>query len=256
MLKRTIGNKITYLKSVDSTNNYLKNKLSINKPEEGLLVFAQAQLSGRGQRENSWESRAGENLLLSFIVYPTFIKAENQFILSKTISLAIVDLISQYTNNAIIKWPNDIYVGNKKIAGVLIENTIKSSEISSSIIGIGININQKCFSNKIPNPVSLTMLTKKTHNINELLLSFIEKLNTWYNKLLLGETKKIDNLYINKLFRYEQKHDYIIEDKTVKAKIKGVNQDGKLMVETECGDLKTFAFKEIKYCIGNVGELP
>ncbi|MEN8119915.1 MAG: biotin--[acetyl-CoA-carboxylase] ligase [Bacteroidota bacterium] len=253
---KEIGNKIIYLESVDSTNNYLKIKSLDNKPKEGLLVFANEQVSGRGQRENSWESKAGKNLLLSFIVYPTFLKANKQFILSKTISLAIADCISQYTDNVRIKWPNDIYIGNQKIAGVLIENTIKGSEISSSIIGIGININQKKFSNKIPNPVSLTMLTKKEYNINELLGSLIELINTWYNKLLVGDTKEIDNEYINRLFRFNQVHNYIAEGATIEAKITGINQDGKLMVKTKNGDLKTFAFKEIKYCIGNVGELP
>lgn len=251
-----IGNRIIYLKSVDSTNNYLKKKLLDKNPDDGLLVFVDKQVSGRGQRENSWESEAGKNLLLSFIVYPTFIKADKQFILSKAISLAIADFISQYADNVSIKWPNDIYVSNQKIAGVLIENTIKGSEISSSIIGIGININQISFSNKIPKPVSLTMLTKKKYSINELLNILIGKINIWYNKLLLGEIKSIDNLYAKKLFRLEQMHNYIIDGATIKAKITGVDKDGKLMIKTESDEIKSFAFKEIKYCIENVGELP
>jgi len=244
-----IGNKIIHLTKVDSTNNYLKNKLLENKSNEGLLVFADKQVSGRGQRGNGWESKPGQNLLLSFINYPSFMKANKQFILSKTISLAIADFISQYTDNVKIKWPNDIYVDNQKIAGVLIENTLKGSEISSSIIGIGINVNQKIFSDKIPNPVSLTMLTKETYNINELLSILIEKINTWYNKLSYGEIEKIDKLYINKLFRLRQMHNYIIDGKTIKAKITGVDKDGKLLIETESGNLESFAFKEIEYCI-------
>jgi len=248
-MRITIGNKIVYLESVDSTNNYLKKKLLNNKFEEGLLVSANKQESGRGQRENSWESEAGKNLLLSFIVYPFFIKVDEQFILSKVISLAIADFISEHTDNVSIKWPNDIYVGNKKIAGVLIENTIKGNKISNSIIGAGININQKKFSNKLSNPVSLSILTKRTYNINELLLTLVEKLNTWYTKLLLGKTVAIDKLYVQKLFRYNQKHDYIIGGKRIKAKIAGIAKDGKLIIETENGNLKTFAFKEISYCI-------
>ncbi len=250
-MNKTIGNKIKYLDSVDSTNNYLKALYADHKPDEGLLIFTKTQLSGRGQQENNWESETNKNLLFSFIIYPTFLKADAQFILSKVISLAIVDFISQHVSNVHIKWPNDIYVGNKKIAGVLIENTIKGSKISSSIIGIGININQENFSDNTPNAVSLTMLTKKTYNINEHLQSLISNLNVWYNTLLLGHTAEINNLYLNSLFRYNQTHNYVVAGKKIKGKIIGIDPNGRLIIEIQNEGVRVFAFKEIEYCFEN-----
>ncbi len=237
-----------YLESVDSTNSYLKNS-SNNKPEEGLLVYTKEQLAGRGQRENHWESETNKNLLLSFIVYPVFLKADEQFILSKFVSLAMFDFLSQFIDNVYIKWPNDIYINNKKIAGVLIENTIKGKLISSSVIGIGININQEHFRKDIPNPISLKMITQKTYDIHELLHLFIDKLNNWYNKLLSGEIKKIDKLYLGSLFRYNEIHNFMVNDKKIRAKIIGIDENGRLMIEMENGSIEVFAFKEIKYCI-------
>ncbi len=246
---KIIGNKIIYLDSVDSTNNYLKNELNTSNPGNGLLVCANEQISGRGQRENSWESDSNKNILLSFVVYPDFIEADRQFILSKAISLALSDFISQYTDNVSVKWPNDIFVDNKKIAGVLIENSIKGSEISNSIIGIGININQHNFSNNLPNPVSLSTLTGKTYKINELLPYLIDKLDYWYKQLILNDTETIDKLYIRRLFRYMQMNEFIVKNKIIKAKIIGVDKFGKLIIETENSFIKKFAFKEILYCI-------
>lgn len=248
-MHKLIGNKIVFLETVDSTNSYLKQKLSNNKPEEGLLIYAAEQINGRGQQANIWESQANKNLLLSFIIYPNFLKAEKQFILSKVISLATCDFISEYTDDVMIKWPNDIYIKNKKVAGILIENSLKGTLISNSIIGLGININQKQFSTKIPNAISLQTHTGKNYFIDELLIVIIEKLNYWYELLLKNKIKTIDYQYIKKLFRYKQEHLFIIDKEKKKAKIIGIAPDGKLIIEAENKEIKSFAFKEIEYFI-------
>ena len=132
-------------------NQLIKN----TEVAEGTVVLAKEQTSGRGQVNNTWESSYGDNLLMSIVLYPEFLHAGNQFLLSKFVSLAIVDFLSYYLENVTIKWPNDIYVGNKKIAGVLIENSLRGAFISSSVVGIGLNVNQTEFSSSIPNPTSL-----------------------------------------------------------------------------------------------------
>jgi len=246
---KTIGNKIKYLELVDSTNNYLKSLNADKKISEGYLICTKEQFAGRGQRENFWESQIDKNLLFSFIISPIFLKIEEQFILSKSVSIAIANFISQHTTNVRIKWPNDIYVGNRKIAGVLIENSVKGSEISSSVIGIGININQEHFNKCSTNPVSLKILSGKTYNIKDLLHSLIDELNIWYNKLLCGEINMINEFYIESLFRYKQTHNYIVDGEKIKAKIVGIDSVGKLVIETKNDGIRTFAFKEIKYCI-------
>jgi len=248
-MHKPIGSKTMFLKSIDSTNSYLKHELSNNKPEEGFLICTDEQFSGRGQRTNSWESEAGKNLLLSFVLYPNFLKANKQFALSKAISLAVYDFILQFTNEVSIKWPNDIYIGNMKVAGILIENSLKGATISSSIIGLGININQEKFSKNIPNAISLHTHTGKTYNKSELLVVLTKKLNYWYKQLLSNRIDFIDEQYLSKLFRYKQTHFFIIEGQKVEAMIMGVAPDGKLIIETENGIQKSFAFKEIEYFI-------
>ena len=129
---------------LESTNNYAKQLVS-DKVEEGTVVLAQFQSKGRGQQGNYWESETGKNLLFSLILYPDFLEAEFQFSLSMLVSLAIVSVLDEETDEVQIKWPNDIYVGKLKIAGILIENTIKGSKLGSTIVGVGLNLNQEMF---------------------------------------------------------------------------------------------------------------
>src|SRR5680860_150521 len=155
---------IIVLKDVESTNNYA-NQLILSNAEEGTVVLAQFQKKGRGQQGNQWESQSGKNLLASIILYPKFLKAGNQFLISKMVSLGLVEYLRHEVRDVSIKWPNDIYIGNKKIAGILIENAIKGRNLFSTVIGVGLNLNQKNFLSDAPNPVSLYQLTGKEYNI-------------------------------------------------------------------------------------------
>ena len=125
------------LNEVESTNNYANQLVLSKAAEHGTVVLAQYQKKGRGQQGNFWESEFGKNMLASFIVFPQFLSAAKQFYFSKIVSLALVDFLKTETNEVSVKWPNDIYVRNKKIAGILIENSIKGSNLSSAVIGIG-----------------------------------------------------------------------------------------------------------------------
>jgi BirA family transcriptional regulator, biotin operon repressor / biotin---[acetyl-CoA-carboxylase] ligase len=128
-----------FLNEVESTNNYANQLVLSKAAEHGTVVLAQYQKKGRGQQGNFWESEFGKNMLASFIIFPQFLIAAKQFYISKIVSLALVDFLKTETNEVSVKWPNDIYIQNKKIAGILIENSVKGVNVSSSIIGIGLN---------------------------------------------------------------------------------------------------------------------
>ena len=151
---------LIHINETNSTNNYLQSLCSEQKVEELTVVVADFQTSGRGQRGNSWESDPGKNLLFSTVIFPEFLEARRQFLISQIISLAIKEELDTYTTDISIKWPNDIYWKEKKICGMLIENDLMGRNISQSIIGIGININQEIFHSSAPNPVSLLQITE------------------------------------------------------------------------------------------------
>ena len=166
-----IGQNSINLKSIDSTNSYASELLRQNAPLEGTMIYTFDQHNGRGQRGNTWYSQPNKNATLSYILYPTFLQIEKQFLLNKITCLAVADLMAEIIGHSKgltqkdkavqIKWPNDIYVGNKKISGILIENTLRETSIRSSIVGIGININQTDFTDAI-NATSLALLTITT----------------------------------------------------------------------------------------------
>ncbi len=243
----SIGDNIINLETVDSTNNYLKELLKVETPQEGTVIITQEQTAGRGQVGNCWESNKGENVTLSFVIYPTFIDARNQFMISKVISLGIVDFLKTFITDVKIKWPNDIYVNEKKIAGVLIENTLIGNSISSSIAGIGLNINQKTFSPALPNPTSLSLETGDTYQLEELYETLFSKLNYWYNKLKTSKVDDIDIEYLFLLYRYQKLHQYKVGDEVFTAKIIDIDQFGRLCLLNEKKELLQFAFKEVVF---------
>ncbi|PCI94764.1 MAG: biotin--[acetyl-CoA-carboxylase] ligase [Flavobacteriales bacterium] len=241
-----IGNKLINLKEVDSTNSYLKQFLSDNNKEiEGLVVATENQISGRGQKGNSWESEKQKNLTFSIYLKPNIV-VHHQFLISKAISLGIVHFLGNLgLNNLKIKWPNDIYCENKKIAGILIENNIRENKIYSSIVGIGLNVNQTTF-NSDNNPTSIGNQIKKEHNLEELLnqlLFFIEK---QYIVLKSGNEDKINTSYLDNFYWLNETRSFKINNKLTEGIITGVDIIGKLQVEIN-KDVETFDLKEIEF---------
>jgi BirA family biotin operon repressor/biotin-[acetyl-CoA-carboxylase] ligase len=153
-----IGIKYIFRENLSSSNSYAAKLLKNDKVQEGTIIYTNYQTEGRGQKGNTWESEDGKNLLISLILYPSMIKPSDQFIISKIISLGIGDFLRQHTDNVSVNWPNDIYVNNDKIAGILIEISIIRDEIENVIAGIGLNLNQKIFKSDSPNPVSLALI--------------------------------------------------------------------------------------------------
>lgn len=240
---------VIHLEETFSTNTYLKNLLLQQDVEEGTIVYADYQSAGKGQRGNSWESENKKNLLFSLVLYPTLINANEQFIISQLVSLAIKDTLSKYTDHITIKWPNDIYWKDKKICGILIENTLLENKISQSVIGIGININQEQFISEAPNPVSLKRITGSSYDLQEILTKLSSLIHVHYTNVKEGSSNLITQLYKDALFRkdgYHLYHDGIVD---FLARTKDIEPSGTLVLETMEGVERKFAFKEVKYII-------
>lgn len=242
--------KIIKLNEVDSTNSILAQKYAQRSLPEGSVVVAQSQTKGRGQGQNKWHSESGKNLLCSFILYPEFLEASKQFYISKIISLAVADLVSLYTDKVSIKWPNDIYVNDKKIAGLLIENAVEKNMIKSSIIGIGLNVNQKDFVANIPNPVSLTQITKIKHDLDDVLESLTDILEYRYSLLKGKEFNLIDENYLNMLYKYKKLSLFEVKGKRIAGSIEGVEPTGELIFKNDKSEVLHFGYKEIEYVLG------
>lgn len=240
--------KFIVLNEVESTNNYAK-QLILSNAEEGSVVLAQFQKKGRGQHGNSWESNHGENMLASIIVYPLFLNAGKQFAISKVVSLGIVDFLKSITNNVSIKWPNDIYFENKKIAGILIENTISGSNLQSSVIGIGLNLNQKVFLSDAPNPVSLKQISGVDYDNESVAKKVVASILVWYDKLQAGKIGEIESAYFSNLFRANNWSNYKKDGKLFEAKIVGIGEFGQLKLEKRDGSVETYLFKEVEFVI-------
>ena len=242
--------KIIKLKEVDSTNIYAREILK-KFPEivEGTTIVASFQTSAQGQDGNYWESGKEQNILLSIILHPEFLKPDQLFYLNISVSLALYDFVESYNISDIkIKWPNDIYVGNKKIAGVLIHNDLEYSSVRNSIIGIGININQDKFNPDIPNPISLKNIINKESDLNvclEILLNCIEKR---YNILKNMDFEGIYTEYHKTLYLLGQESLFLDNNRGEEFQgiIDGVRSDGRIRIITPQG-IRFFEFREVKY---------
>lgn len=250
-----LSDKIIHISSCDSTNTSLTqlNREKILRDGIGLpestILRADFQSAGKGQRGNSWESEDGKNLLFSLLLTPTFIKANQQFYISQAVALGITKTLNKYTTDISIKWPNDIYWKNKKICGILIENVLEGSSIGSSICGIGININQASFRSNAPNPISLRQITEKEYNLDILLNEIADNIMYFYALLKEDQTEIIRQTYRNNLFRKEGFHLFNDGISDFKAKIKNIEESGILILESENGIDKRFAFKEVRYIL-------
>lgn len=242
--------KIIKLEETASTNEYLKSLNQNESLEEGTIVCTNFQSEGKGQGGNKWHSEQGKNLTFSILLQPTFLDIRHQFFISEAVSVALCDFLKKEFNlNAHIKWPNDIYIENFKIAGILIENILIGNKISSSIIGIGLNINQEEFPSNIPNPISIQILTGQTYDLDILQKKIQEYILSRYIQLIKEEDEIISREYKHKLFRKEGFHQYKAGENIFSAKIKTVLPTGHLILEDSQGQERAFVFKEISFVI-------
>ncbi len=241
---------IIHLEEVSSTNEYLAELLRHGKPEEGCCVWANRQTAGKGQSGNVWESEDGQNLTFSLVLHPDDLEANRQFIVSQLVSVAIIDALKDFgIENLRIKWANDIYAGDKKLVGILIENTLTGSRVQSCIIGIGVNINQQTFCSDAPNPVSLYQLTGKKYDIQHILTAILSQIFARYTQLVQQEEHLIVEEYLQNLYGKDRFLTYKKGEKHFEARVKTVCQSGYLTLETRKGKEERFAFREVKLIV-------
>jgi BirA family biotin operon repressor/biotin-[acetyl-CoA-carboxylase] ligase len=237
------------VKEVSSTNDHLKKIAIEEELPEGFIVIAKNQTNGKGQSGNFWESEPGKNLTFSILLRPKYINAQNMFLISKAVSLGIIDYLNSLEKCFKIKWPNDIYYCNKKLGGILIENQLIGNKVNYSIVGIGINVNQKNFTSNAPNPISLKTIFKKDFNKFTLLEGIIKQITIWYEILADGWYDKINDAYFSHLFWDKGFHDFKSENNQFVAKIVSVDADGRITLKTTKGKCSSFYFKEIEFVI-------
>ena len=246
-----IGSSIIHLDQVDSTNNYAANQLLTKSLNEGTVFVAACQHSGRGQGESRWESEDGLNLTFSIVLYPARIEIFRQFSISQAISLGIADFLSTEVEGVSIKWPNDIYVADKKIAGILIETAISGGKFTRAIVGIGLNVNQEKFVSDAPNPVSLKNIIEKNYDLAEVLAGLCAKIDRRYQSLITFGQDALHREYEDLLYQKGRWAGFEAENRVFEGKITGVERDGKLLIETREGELKGFYFKEVGFRKGS-----
>lgn len=242
-----IGSTIVHLDIVDSTNNYAAKELLTKSLNEGSVFTANCQQLGRGTGGSLWESSEGLNLTISIIIYPVQVEINHQFSISQAISLGMADFLSQHVGKVSVKWPNDIYVDDRKIAGVLIETAISGGRFSRAIIGIGLNINQEKFVSDAPNPVSLKNLTGKSYDLNEILGILCVNLDKRYHSLISGDYETLDADYEKLLYRKGTWANYAAENDDFEGMITGIDKEGQLLIETRAGEVRSFIFKEVVF---------
>lgn len=218
----------------------------------GDVVWAERQTAGRGQRGHAWCSPEGENLTFSLVLEPRFLPVGEQFMLSEAIALALVDTFAECGIDARIKWTNDIYVSDRKLVGMLIENNCSGPALARSVAGIGINVNQTAFDPALPNPVSMAQLAGCTFDRAEVLEIFLAKCRTRYGMLEQGEKEALQEAYRLHMYRLGEQHIYRIPGRgEVRAAIEGVRPTGELLLRHADGTLGEYLFKEVEFVIGS-----
>ena len=238
---------VIHIDETDSTNCWLRSFASKEYRREGerdLVVVAEFQTAGKGCGTNQWESERGKNLTFSMLIHPTDIPANRQFHITEVASVAMCETLKQYGCKEVsIKWPNDIYVGDKKICGMLIENRLQGSMMKDCIIGIGLNVNQCEFLSDAPNPVSLYQLLGHETHREALLKAYLDAFDSAYN------SKTTCSTYKEMLYRRGK--DSLYKDKTscFNATLTDVLPDGRLLLMDQQGQERLYAFKEVEFCL-------
>lgn len=240
-------NRIIRLETCDSTNTEAQKLLRGLNVSEGTIVTAFRQINGRGRRGTFWEAEPGSNLTFSIILFPSFISFEQQFYLSMCAALGITDALFEEVGEMLkIKWPNDIYIGNKKLGGILIENQWQGEVLKNSVMGIGLNINQTLF--ETPEAISLKILNNKEYNNDDLLLTIAECIDERYRMLRIGDFYSLKKDYLNLLYglgvhgRFRE----IISGNYFEGVIRDINDSGYLILDIN-GVQRQFAVNELQF---------
>lgn len=242
--------KIFHFDELNSTNVFLYDKMAEKNDISDMVVVAAHQTEGRGMDKNRWESEADKNLLFSIALNVNFLEAENQFKISQAVSVAIVETLQDIINSDdfFIKWPNDVYFGDKKLAGMLIQNTIEGRMMGVSIIGIGLNVNQIRFSKAIPNPISMKMISDKDYDLEDILNHLVVNIKEKVESLSSEKSRDdINRRYIEKSYRYGKWADYFYQNQVKTMIINGFDKYGRLLLNDKEGAEIVCDVKELQF---------
>ncbi len=247
-----------YIRQTNSTSTLLREQYSDTLPDL-YTIRTDYQSAGRGQEGNGWESEDGKNLLFSTLLR-TEVQATEQFRLTMLVAVAMREMLAHYlpADRVTIKWPNDIYYGDKKLSGILVENTLIGNRVAYSIVGIGLNVNQQVFASNAPNPVSMRQITDKEYDVAAMLDDYLEVLEKWQT----APAETLRETYLSHLYRRTGLHPYIerevslvptdiaqTADGAFLAEILGITPQGELILHKENGETKAYHFKQIRFVI-------
>lgn len=240
---------VQFIDETDSTNRELWRMIDAGPvPVEGLALQAGHQTAGRGMGDNRWMSEPDQNLTVSILLKPVFLPPARQFFLNKSVATGVRNALSALCPDKVfkIKWPNDIIADNRKIAGTLIENRIMGQTYELSIVGVGVNVNQTRFPADLPNPTSLALLCNKSFSVRECLNHLLFHTGKQYDRLAKGHFDDLDREYLHHLLGYGQRVRFTKEGDVFEARITGVDEYGKIILQHHSGKREAYAMKEVQ----------
>lgn len=247
VLKSTsFGDHLLTFEEVDSTNKTAAELLSLSKADHGTVILANSQTDGRGQRGASWTSSAGQDITLSLIVKPRALRADAQFALSKVTALAVCDTVRAHVNEEVrIKWPNDILIDRRKISGILIKNEVVGELVMSSIIGIGLNVNN---TDLHPDHVatSLALETGKTFDRMEVTRHLLDRFQHWWDKWNNSRGEGLVS-YSDRLWTRGRWVEMTLDGEPIKARTMDVDEHGRLIIEREDGHVAAYGLDRLRF---------
>lgn len=241
-----LGKKVDFLPECHSTNDELNQRVKNNEIPEGYLILTDHQVKGRGQRGNAWLSDPGKNLLFSFFIKPKFLLARQAYLLNIISGLAVIKILRPLIDHKTLslKWPNDAFVDDRKIAGILVETSVETSGISSAVIGIGLNVNQDFF--HLNSATSVKMETNQTIDREMLLEEFLVAFESYYLKLKAGHQDQILETYYSLMRWRGEVHRFRSRDLDFDGEIIGINEVGRLVIKTH-HRIESFDVKEVEF---------
>jgi len=240
-----IGQNTIFLSTCHSTNDALVEMTTHSNVPEGTVVITHHQTAGRGQRGNRWEAEPARNLTFSVLLKPGFLAVPRQFELNVAVALACHRLlIAYFPDRVALKWPNDLYYQDQKMGGILIENTVKGTQLSQSVVGIGLNVNQTQFAN--PRAVSMRNAARQAFELTEILNELLAHVEAAYLQLRAGQADELRREYLGALYAAGQPRSFRVGEAVREGAIRGVDASGRLLVEMD-GKVQLFGFKEIAF---------
>lgn len=240
------------LASIGSTNTYLTGLQGGDPEYDCEVAVSDYQTAGRGQRGNTWESQPGKNLLFSILAHPLQVEVSRQFVISQAIALSVCESLDRFLGPELgahvrIKWPNDIYWKDFKMAGILIEHTVMGSRIEHTVAGVGLDVNQPVFESDAPNPISMSTVAGHEFDRQEILADIVERFAAFMEQPFVGSGT--DAKYKARMYRSTGFYEYQDVNGSFMARISGVEPDGCLVLETSNGELRTYEFKQVRFVL-------